>query len=72
MALPNSSTYRMADRLAGGELAAIILGRRAEGISLDRIRTLLAVEHGIEVSRPTLANWLDELAPAADAEAAAS
>lgn len=56
-----TAQYRMADRLAGGRLAEIIAERRAEGKSFDHITRELFAEHGIEVTRQTLANWADAL-----------
>lgn len=56
-----SAQFRMADRLAGGRLAEIISDGRQDGQSLDHIARRLYAEHGIEVTRQTVANWSDAL-----------
>lgn len=53
----DSSLYRMADRMAGGRLEAILGGLRASGESFDTIAKRLYAEHGIDVSSQTVANW---------------
>lgn len=53
----DSSQYRMADRLTGGRLADIIAGLRAEDRSYEEITRRLFAEHGIEVTRQTVARW---------------
>ena len=50
--------FRMADRLAGGNLAETIMAMRSEGLSLDGIARRLYAAHGIEVTRQTVANWV--------------
>jgi hypothetical protein len=62
----------MADRLVGGGLAAILTERRAtRKQSLDQIARELYAEHGIEVTRQTLAVWIDALETEAQPETAA-
>lgn len=61
--------FRMADRLAGGNLASDLLNHRASGLSLDATARQLYADHGIEVTRQTVANWL-EIAEHEIAEAA--
>ena len=65
-----TAQYRMADRLAGGRLAGILAERRADGQSFDQIARELYAEHGIEVTRQTVANWIDALALVEPTEAA--
>lgn len=52
-----SPQFRMADRLAKGNLATEITNYRAEGLSLDAIARRLYADHGIEVTRQTVASW---------------
>lgn len=61
MAEPNTHLWRMADRLAGGELASTISRFRAEGFGLENISRRLFADHGIEVTRQTLASWCEQL-----------
>lgn len=58
---PTSSLYRMADRLAGGKLTAILRDLRTRGLSPERIASRLYAEYGIEVTGATVANWLADL-----------
>ena len=51
--------YRMADRLTGGRLDAIIAEGRAAGRSYEDIARRLYADHGVEVTRQTLANWAE-------------
>lgn len=57
--------YRMADRLAGGELEQVLADMRAQGFSYDEISRRLYANYGIEVTRQTVANWLTSMEPAA-------
>jgi transposase-like protein len=51
----------MADRLAGDDLAAILLQHRALGRSWAEIARRLYADHGIEVSHETLRQWVASL-----------
>lgn len=51
----------MADRLAAGELAAILRQERGEGKGYEAICRKLFADHGIEVTGQTIANWCDAL-----------
>lgn len=62
-----SANYRMADRLAGGNLDAELVSLRAEGLSYESIAARLFAAHGIEVSPPTVRSWLLALESAGDA-----
>lgn len=53
----DSSQFRMADRLTGGRLADIIAALRAEDRSYEEITRRLFAEHGVEVTRQTVARW---------------
>lgn len=57
----DSPRYRMADRMTGGRLAEILAERRARNQSLEQIVRELYAEHGIEVTRQTLASWVQQL-----------
>lgn len=56
-----SATFRMADRLADGQLEATLRGYIAEGKSQDAICRQLFADFGIEVTRQTIANWVKTL-----------
>jgi len=56
MQQPRTSTYRMADRLLGGQLGARLTELRAEGLSWEDIAKRLHVD-GVEVSGETLRAW---------------
>lgn len=43
--------------MAGGHLAEVIATGRAEGRSYEEITRRLFADHGIEVSRQTVARW---------------
>jgi intein-encoded DNA endonuclease-like protein len=58
-----SPLFRMADRLAGGQLEEALLSMRSAGLSYDEISRRLFADHGIEVTRQTIANWLTSLDP---------
>lgn len=62
-----TATFRMADRLAGGNLAETIRTLDDDGLSADAISRRLFHDHGIDVSGRTVARWLPVLA-ADDAE----
>lgn len=57
-----TANYRMANRLAKGHLAERIIALRADKRSFESIASQLRVEYGIEVTRTTVATWLDALA----------
>lgn len=54
----NTATFRMADRLAGGELAETIRRYRDKGLSPDQISVRLFADHRVEVTGRTVARWL--------------
>lgn len=54
----DSTTWRMADRLAHGRLEAIIASHRANGLSADAISRRLHADHGIDVAGRTIARWI--------------
>lgn len=67
MAPPNTQLWRMADRLAGGQLAQRITDLRSRGLGHEQISRQLFADHGIEVTRQTIATWtatLDQPDPA--------
>ena len=55
---PTSATWRMANRLVDGQLADILRGYEAAGLSLRAISERLWTEHRIEVAHVTVGNWL--------------
>lgn len=55
--MADTPQFRMADRLVGGKLVAILSERRARNDSFERIARDLFAEHGIEVTRQTVASW---------------
>jgi intein-encoded DNA endonuclease-like protein len=55
----NTKDWRMADRLAQGRLALIVAEWRSEGQSHEAIVRRLYADFGIEVTRQTLAKWID-------------
>lgn len=58
----DTATYRMAEALAGTELAAILHNLRSvRKRSFNQMARDLFVEHRIEVTPQTVANWCDEL-----------
>ncbi len=59
--MPNTATWRMADRLTGGTLAATIRGYRSEGLTPDQIAARLYADHGVEVTGRTLRRWFTDL-----------
>ena len=54
-----STQYRMADKLANGKLGEILTAGRMGGQSYDDIARRLYADHGIEVTRQTIANWCE-------------
>lgn len=60
-AVAQTAQYRMADRLAGGNLAEALTRLKADERSYEDIGRQLYADYGIEVSRPTLAKWCAEL-----------
>lgn len=62
---PKSSHYRMADRLAGGQLGQILLQLQARGLAADSIAARLYASYGIETTGTTVSNWLAMLETAA-------
>lgn len=61
--------FRMADRLAEGNLSAFLLAKDGEGWSFDQIARELYARFGIEVTRQTVENWLIRLHAESQAEA---
>lgn len=57
----DSTVWRMADELAGGNLAEILRQKRAERKSLTRISRELHALHRIDVTPQTVGNWCDTL-----------
>jgi len=57
----------MADRMVDGRLTAIIVEKRAEGVSAEGIARILYADHGIVTTGQTIRRWLRQL----DAEAVA-
>jgi len=53
-----SPVWLMADDRTDGNLAATINQYRQDGISYEGIARRLYAEHGIEVTRQTIANWI--------------
>lgn len=53
----DSPNWRMANRLAGGDLDGIVETRRTGGQKWERISRDLLTEFGVEVSCVTLAAW---------------
>lgn len=60
--MPNTATWRMADRLTGGKLRELIAGYRAENLSPDQIAARLYAEYGVDVVGRTIRRWIDQLA----------
>jgi hypothetical protein len=58
---PKSSHYRMADRLAGGQLERILHGFTDAGLKPDAIAARLYADHGIEGTGVTISSWLTAL-----------
>lgn len=53
----DTQQFRMADRLTEGQLTAILTAHRTNGRSYEEISRRLWAEHGIEVTRQTVARW---------------
>lgn len=64
---PTSPTWRMADQLAGGNLATTILSLADAGRSTRAISLELAAAFGVQVSNVTVASWLRTLRTASAA-----
>ena len=56
----------MANRLAGGDLDDIVALHVASGKSWSAISRTLKADHGVEVTRVTLAKWYGHLSPTVD------
>ncbi len=56
--MKESAQYRMADRLADGNLAEVLLRLRDEDRSPEDIGRQLYADYGIQVSRPTVSRWI--------------
>lgn len=67
MPTPDSSYWRMANRLAGGKLAEVIAARIDEGDSIRAVTRHLLVEFGIEATDKTVGAWADALIGTGDA-----
>lgn len=70
MPTPTSNVWRMADRLAGGNLAKTIRTLDQRDLSPEQIARELYANHGVDVTRQTITNWLkalDAKAPEGDA-----
>jgi hypothetical protein len=62
--VPTSTTWRMADRLAGGTLADSIRDLAANDLNAVQISERLAELHpGVEVTPQTIRNWIVALSP---------
>ena len=59
--MPNTATWRMADRLTGGNLADLIAAYRADDLSPDQIASRLYAEHGVEVVGRTIRRWISDI-----------
>lgn len=64
---PATPAYRMADRLAGGQLAEVLTEHVDAGRSFDQISRILFADYGIEASRPTLESWHRKLTEPSEA-----
>jgi hypothetical protein len=66
---PQSNLYRMAKAAVGGDMAAYLTERRAEGMSFERIARDIGTR-GVEVTGSIVAIWTGRLcAPAQDGAA---
>ena len=65
-----SSNWRMANRLAGGDLDNVLRGYVTARLSGPQIVSALLDDYGIEASLPTAAKWVDAAQSAAGYEAA--
>lgn len=54
---PKTAQYRMADRLAKGKLAEILLAHKADGLNGEQASRQLYADYGIEATRQTIAVW---------------
>lgn len=57
MTTPDTSTWRMADRLTDGKLAERIRALRDSGESWRSISRTLWIDHGVDVADVTVADW---------------
>lgn len=55
---PTSHTWRMANTLAGGNLAETLRKLDAEGLSLRAIAERIKADHQIDVTHMAIRNWL--------------
>ena len=62
---PESRYWRMADRLTDGHLAEILNDHRARNLGYEDIARRLFADHGIEVTRQTVATWCERVKEAA-------
>ena len=62
----DSPAWRMADRLTGGELDTIVADLLTDDQSWSAISRTLKTEHGVDVTRVTLAKWYRHLSPTVD------
>lgn len=60
-----TSTFPLYDRLCGGQLAEILTGWQAEGLSQEEMTYRLRESHDVRVSKSTVRRWLAELTEAA-------
>lgn len=67
MPIPTTTTWRMADQLAGGGLAETIVELRRSGASDEKIGHELYKQFGIEVTRSTVTAWRKKLLPRSSA-----
>lgn len=58
--MPPKSSYDLIDRLLEGQLAVVLAGYRADGLTFDQMSAAFA-DRGIAVSRETLRRWVNEL-----------
>lgn len=67
-----TSTYTAWDRALNGDLTAILVAYKAEGLSLEDIAYRLRSDHDIKVSTSTVARWSTIAAREAAADGVAS
>lgn len=61
MSAPTSAAWQMGDRLAGGQLAEVLLDMRASGQSWPDIARNLHTSFGVVAHVSTLADWHRQL-----------
>ncbi len=54
-------TFPLYDQILNGRLEEILRRYRESGVSLRGATQLLSADHGIDVSRGTVATWCDDL-----------